>query len=215
MIETETAVASEMTVTCARDELTQALGVVSRAVSTRTAVQVLLGVRLQAEDGRLHLAATDMELSLRASIEGGQQPVASRAAVAQLEEVRRVGPEAGEQPRHERVLVRRADQQRVGCPFAADGGGSLTTRRRGAERPATVGRVDRQVVGQRQQPSGDRPVGGTGERLGAPEKLMLASGHSLGKTIKGIARLEIIDENVNGNSSARKNERSAHDFGIA
>src|SRR5215204_1630031 len=69
MIEADVAVSSEMTVTCARDELTRALGIVSRAVSTRTAVQVLLGVLLRAESGSLHLAATDMELSLRASIE--------------------------------------------------------------------------------------------------------------------------------------------------
>src|SRR5215216_8156392 len=69
MIEADVAVSSEMTVTCARDELTQALGIVSRAVSTRTAVQVLLGVLLRAEAGRLHLAATDMELSLRATLE--------------------------------------------------------------------------------------------------------------------------------------------------
>jgi len=69
MIEADVAVSSEMMVTCARDELTRALGIVSRAVSTRTAVQVLLGVLLRAESGSLHLAATDMELSLRASIE--------------------------------------------------------------------------------------------------------------------------------------------------
>jgi DNA polymerase III subunit beta len=68
MIETDIAVGSEMTVTCAKDELAHALGIVSRAVSTRTAVQVLLGVLLRAEAGRLHLAATDMELSLRASL---------------------------------------------------------------------------------------------------------------------------------------------------
>jgi DNA polymerase-3 subunit beta len=69
MIEADIAVGSEMTVTCSKDELAQALGLVSRAVSTRTAVQVLLGVLLRAEAGRLHLAATDMELSLRASLE--------------------------------------------------------------------------------------------------------------------------------------------------
>ena len=39
------------------------------AVSTRTAVLVLGGIRLRAEDGQLELAATDMELSLRTSLE--------------------------------------------------------------------------------------------------------------------------------------------------
>ena len=70
MIETETVVSSgTMKVTCSREELTQKLGVVSRGVSTRTAVQILGGILLSAEAGRLMLAATDMELSLRASLD--------------------------------------------------------------------------------------------------------------------------------------------------
>src|SRR5207244_8620107 len=40
-----------------------------RAVSTRTAVQILSGILLRAEGGELHLAATDMELSVRTSFE--------------------------------------------------------------------------------------------------------------------------------------------------
>src|SRR5881392_2746011 len=58
-----------MKIACQRDELSQKLGVVSRAVSTRATVQILSGVLLRAEGGRLHLAATDMELSLRSSLE--------------------------------------------------------------------------------------------------------------------------------------------------
>src|ERR671936_2317142 len=54
---------------CQRDELAEKLGVVARAVSTRANVQILSGVLLRAEGGRLHLAATDMELSLRSSLE--------------------------------------------------------------------------------------------------------------------------------------------------
>jgi DNA polymerase III subunit beta len=69
MIETDVAVTSGLILTCSRDELAEQLALVSRAVSTRSAVQVLQGVLLRAEDGRLHLAATDMELSLRASLE--------------------------------------------------------------------------------------------------------------------------------------------------
>jgi len=69
MIETETVVGAGMKITCSKEELAEKLGVVARAVSTRTAVQVLLGVMLRAEGGRLHLAATDMELSLRASLD--------------------------------------------------------------------------------------------------------------------------------------------------
>src|SRR2546423_2493694 len=56
-------------VVCQRDELSQKLAVVARAVSTRASVQILSGVLLRAEGGRLHLAATDMELSLRSSLE--------------------------------------------------------------------------------------------------------------------------------------------------
>src|SRR5919202_2272644 len=71
MIESNTMVGTGtgMKVVCSRDELAQKLGVVARAVSTRASVQILSGVLLRAENGRLHLAATDMELSLRSSLE--------------------------------------------------------------------------------------------------------------------------------------------------
>ena len=58
-----------MKVTCSKDELVSKLGIVARAVSTRTAVQILSGVMLRAEAGELRLAATDMEVSLRSSLE--------------------------------------------------------------------------------------------------------------------------------------------------
>src|SRR5919204_735926 len=70
MLEAETVVSSgAMKITCSREELTQKLAIVSRGVSTRTAVQILGGILLNAEGGRLTLAATDMELSLRASLD--------------------------------------------------------------------------------------------------------------------------------------------------
>jgi DNA polymerase III subunit beta len=69
MMETNTIVGTGMKIVCQRDELSQKLGVVSRAVSTRASVQILSGVLLRAEAGRLYLAATDMELSLRSSLE--------------------------------------------------------------------------------------------------------------------------------------------------
>jgi len=68
MIETDIAVGSTVRITCAKDELVARLGTVSRAVSTRGAVQVLAGVLIQARDGLLELAATDMELSLRTTL---------------------------------------------------------------------------------------------------------------------------------------------------
>src|ERR671935_3102637 len=69
MIESNTMVGTGMNVVCQRDELSQKLAVVARAVSTRASVQILSGVLLRAEAGRLHLAATDMELSLRSSFD--------------------------------------------------------------------------------------------------------------------------------------------------
>ena len=71
MIESNTMVGTGtgIKLTCRQDELAEKLRVVARAVSTRTNVQILSGVLLRAEAGRLHLSATDMELSLRASLE--------------------------------------------------------------------------------------------------------------------------------------------------
>jgi DNA polymerase-3 subunit beta len=69
MMEANTMVGTGMKVVCQRDDLAQRLGVVARAVSTRANVQILSGVLLRAEAGRLNLAATDMELSLRSSLE--------------------------------------------------------------------------------------------------------------------------------------------------
>ena len=56
-------------ITVSRDELAAKLALVARGVSTRTTVLVLGGIQLRAESDRLHLASTDMELSLRASVE--------------------------------------------------------------------------------------------------------------------------------------------------
>src|SRR4051794_16951547 len=69
MIDSDVMIGSSLKVTCQRDELSQTLAVVSRGVSTRTAVLVLSGILLRAEAGKLHLAATDMELSLRGALD--------------------------------------------------------------------------------------------------------------------------------------------------
>jgi len=69
MTELETAVGAAVKVTCSKDELTRALSVVGRAVSTRASVQVLGGILLRAAGGELEIAATDMELSLRLTAE--------------------------------------------------------------------------------------------------------------------------------------------------
>jgi DNA polymerase III subunit beta len=70
MVEAETVVTgTSLKISAPREELTRQLGVVVRAASTRTTVQVLAGLLLRAGDGRLELAATDMEISLRSSLE--------------------------------------------------------------------------------------------------------------------------------------------------
>src|SRR5689334_24117830 len=68
MIETDMVVGTGLRITVPKDELVTALGIVSRAVSTRTSVQILSGILLEAQGGELRLAATDMELSLRATV---------------------------------------------------------------------------------------------------------------------------------------------------
>jgi DNA polymerase-3 subunit beta len=68
MIETEVMVGNGLKISVAKDELVAALGVVGRAVSPRTSVQILSGILLEGRAGELRLAATDMELSLRANV---------------------------------------------------------------------------------------------------------------------------------------------------
>ena len=68
MSQVETMVGSGLRLKCSREELVEKLAIVSRAVSMRPSVQILSGVWLQASEGTLELAATDMELSLRSSL---------------------------------------------------------------------------------------------------------------------------------------------------
>src|SRR5438552_5520960 len=68
MIESDIAVGAELRITCAKEELVQGLTLVGRAVSSRTAIQILSGILLEAREDELRLAATDMELSLRATV---------------------------------------------------------------------------------------------------------------------------------------------------
>lgn len=68
MTAAEIAVSANLEARCPRDELAEAVGIVGRGVSTRSAVQILSGILLQAVDGTVSLAATDMEVSLRTSL---------------------------------------------------------------------------------------------------------------------------------------------------
>ena len=69
-MDTDLATAADLSVSISRDDLSAAAGVVARALSSRSAVQVLTGILIEVEDGRLTLAATDMEVSLRATVAG-------------------------------------------------------------------------------------------------------------------------------------------------
>jgi DNA polymerase III subunit beta len=69
MIDSETVTLEVLKVSVPRDLFAERVSVVARALSARASVLVLGGMRLRAGEGTLELAATDMELSLRASVE--------------------------------------------------------------------------------------------------------------------------------------------------
>ena len=68
MIETDIAVGSDIRAVVEREAFASRLAQVSRAASSRGAVQVLGGILLRASNGLLELEATDMELSLRTTV---------------------------------------------------------------------------------------------------------------------------------------------------
>src|SRR3954462_13559206 len=59
-----------MKVSTSRTALFTELQTVTRAASTRSAVQALSGVQLSAKGGAIELRATDMEIGLRVPLEG-------------------------------------------------------------------------------------------------------------------------------------------------
>src|SRR3954465_10572307 len=59
-----------MRLTTSREALFSQLQTVTRAASTRSAVQALSGVHLQAREDGIELRATDMEIGLRVPLEG-------------------------------------------------------------------------------------------------------------------------------------------------
>jgi DNA polymerase-3 subunit beta len=69
MTSIDSVVATSMKLTCAKDELAEKLQVAGRGVSTRASVQILAGILLRAASGQLSLSATDMEISLRVSLD--------------------------------------------------------------------------------------------------------------------------------------------------
>src|SRR4051794_26499876 len=59
-----------MKLSTGRDALFAQLQTVTRAASTRSAIQALSGVQILAKDGSIELRATDMEIGLRVPLEG-------------------------------------------------------------------------------------------------------------------------------------------------
>jgi DNA polymerase III subunit beta len=69
MIDSDIVTLQLLRASVARELFAERVAVVARALSTRASVLVLGGMRLTTSDGTLELAATDMELSLRASLD--------------------------------------------------------------------------------------------------------------------------------------------------
>jgi len=55
-------------IACSRDDLSRALQIVSRAVSARTAVQILGGILIETLEDEVRFSATDMEMSIRVGL---------------------------------------------------------------------------------------------------------------------------------------------------
>src|SRR6476620_7286240 len=136
MLDAETVVSSgTMKITCSREELTQKLAIVSRGVSTRTAVQILGGILLNAEGGQLTLAATDMELSLRASLEAQVEGEGSVVVPGRLlVELARLLPET------DVMIEQRADERLIRIAVEYVHGGGLSSSAGCGEPGAPYGR---------------------------------------------------------------------------
>ena len=72
-VDSEQVVGGALKVVVSRELFAEKLALVARGVSSRTAVLVLGGIQLRAENERLELAATDMEVSLRTSVDAEVQ----------------------------------------------------------------------------------------------------------------------------------------------
>jgi DNA polymerase-3 subunit beta len=73
-----------MRLTCDRSTLVEKLNVLGRGVSARSALPVLSGILLQAHDGLLELYSTDMELSIKATLETGVEAEGDLVVPARL-----------------------------------------------------------------------------------------------------------------------------------
>ena len=90
------------------DQFVSSLGVAARGVSTRSAIQTLSGVLVRAEDGRVELQATDMELGIRVSL-----PAATERDGAAVVPGRLLLDVVRSLPKEELTLEYRSSQQDV------------------------------------------------------------------------------------------------------
>src|SRR5918999_321529 len=87
-----------MKISTRRDALFSQLQTVTRAASTRSAVQALSGVLVQARGGAIELRATDMEIGLRAPLAGEIARAGAVVLPARPVTVPRPHPPAGALP---------------------------------------------------------------------------------------------------------------------
>ncbi|WP_324716394.1 DNA polymerase III subunit beta [Carboxydochorda subterranea] len=73
-----------MEITCARQQLADALAIVERAAATRENVPVLNGILVEASPSGMSLRATDLELSIAAFVEGQPTEQGARVVDARL-----------------------------------------------------------------------------------------------------------------------------------
>lgn len=97
-----------MRIVTSRADLVEALGLVSRAVSTRSSIQVLTGVLVEADDSGVTLTATDMEISVKAPLRGMVETNGAAVLPARILEdiAKTLSP-------REVVLERKAGEQQV------------------------------------------------------------------------------------------------------
>ena len=93
MSKTEAVIGSGLKIVCSRaGARAEARASSARGVSTRTAVQILGGILLRGVAGRLELAATDMELSVRTSLDADVEGDGRSSSAALLVDLSRLLP---------------------------------------------------------------------------------------------------------------------------
>ena len=73
-----------MKIICSRKDLYEGAGTVARAVNSRSALPILSHILISASDGRIELAATDLELGMRCSVDAKVDEEGAVTAPAKL-----------------------------------------------------------------------------------------------------------------------------------